>query len=45
MISGDKNIWIVKPAALSRGRGIRTFDDLEQLLFYVMGKDDTDWVA
>ena len=32
-------MWIVKPAGLSRARGIRTYDDLDDLLKYVMGKD------
>ncbi|KRX07850.1 hypothetical protein PPERSA_10134 [Pseudocohnilembus persalinus] len=43
-MNGDQNIWIVKPAGMSRGRGIKSFNDLEQLLFYVMGKQ-AQWVA
>jgi tubulin monoglycylase TTLL3/8 len=39
-----KNIWIVKPAKLSRGRGIKVFNDLEQLLFYIMGREKMEWV-
>ena len=35
-----KNLWIVKPSAKSRGRGIQTFRDLDKLLEYV-GVTDT----
>jgi tubulin monoglycylase TTLL3/8 len=30
-----KNLWIVKPSAKSRGRGIQTFRDVDKLLEYV----------
>ena len=33
--SATKNMWIVKPAAKSRGRGICTFNHLGQLLRYI----------
>ena len=33
-----ENIWIVKPASLSRGRGIKTFDDIYEILDYIIGK-------
>jgi tubulin monoglycylase TTLL3/8 len=37
--SQAKNMWIVKPAAKSRGRGIMAFNDLRKLLAYVeLGK-------
>jgi len=37
--STAKNMWIVKPAAKSRGRGIMAFNDLRKLLAYVeLGK-------
>lgn len=34
LINGRSNLWIVKPAAKSRGRGIETFNDLHKLLKY-----------
>ena len=34
-VSGSKNLWIVKPSAKSRGRGIQTFNDIGKLLDYV----------
>ncbi|EGR29884.1 tubulin-tyrosine ligase family protein, putative [Ichthyophthirius multifiliis] len=43
-LNGKSNIWIVKPSGLSRGRGIRTFNKLEQLLQYVSGKE-LGWIT
>lgn len=34
-MSGANNIWIVKPAGKSRGRGIELFDNLDRLFEYV----------
>lgn len=42
-INGSKNIWIVKPAGLSRGRGIRIFNNLGDIHNYSRGKDN-NWV-
>lgn len=42
-INGQKNIWIVKPAGLSRGRGIKLFDCMADIHNYSKGKDTT-WV-
>lgn len=45
--SVSKNVWIVKPAGMSRGRGIRVFNDLERLLEYadVENHKECQWVA
>jgi tubulin monoglycylase TTLL3/8 len=40
-----ENIWIVKPASRSRGRGIKAFSDIDEILEYVVGRDDIQWVA
>lgn len=37
-INGMNNVWIVKPAGKSRGRGIRLFNDMEALTAYVKGE-------
>ncbi|KAG3206588.1 hypothetical protein PC128_g604 [Phytophthora cactorum] len=45
--SSSQNVWIVKPAGMSRGRGIRVFNDLDQLLEYVDVENhkECQWVA
>jgi len=43
-INGDKNIWIVKPAGLSRGRGIACFKNLIEIQDYVKGKE-AQWIV
>lgn len=43
-INGDKNIWIVKPAGLSRGRGIQVFSNLSDISAYT-GVKKTNWIV
>ena len=43
-INGDKNIWIAKPAGLSRGRGIQVFSTIEEIEEYTRGKDH-NWIV
>ena len=43
-LNGEKNIWIVKPAGLSRGRGIECFRNLVEIQDYVKGKE-AQWVV
>ena len=38
-LNGSKNIWIVKPAFLSRGRGIKCLSKFNDILNYSLGKD------
>lgn len=43
-MNGTKNIWIVKPAGLSRGRGIATYNNLVEILDHV-GSKESQWVV
>lgn len=43
-MNGVKNIWIVKPAGLSRGRGIATYNNLVEILDHVNSKE-SQWVV
>jgi len=43
-LNGEKNIWIVKPAGLSRGRGISCFKNLIEIQDYVKGKE-SQWIV
>ena len=43
-MNGTKNIWIVKPAGLSRGRGIATYNNLVEILDHVDSKE-SQWVV
>lgn len=43
-INGDKNIWILKPAGLSRGRGIQVFSNLDDIRSHIYLKE-SNWIA
>lgn len=44
---GYNNLWIVKPAAKSRGRGIMTFSNINKLLKYIEAGNglSTQWIV
>ena len=35
IMNGNKNIWIMKPSGLSRGRGIKCVNSLNEILFFI----------
>jgi Tubulin-tyrosine ligase family. len=39
-----KNVWIVKPAGLSRGRGIACYNNLAEIIEHIKIRD-VDWVV
>lgn len=43
-LNGIRNLWIVKPAGLSRGRGIRIFNKLMEINDYTKNKEQ-QWVV
>jgi hypothetical protein len=44
---GQRNVWVLKPAGKSRGRGIRVFNRLDQIMHYIGEETPEDhlWVA
>lgn len=38
-LNTGKNLWIIKPSGLSRGRGIKVFSKLDEMLHYVISSD------
>ena len=43
-LARESNIWIVKPAGLSRGRGICCYNNLHDILDHIKIKE-SEWVA
>jgi len=43
-ISGDQNLWIVKPGFSSRGRGIVVLNKYNDILKYVRESRGRNWV-
>ncbi|CAD8207332.1 unnamed protein product [Paramecium octaurelia] len=44
-ISKGENIWVTKPCGLSRGRGVKYFKEIEDILAYTFGAKDVNFVA
>ncbi|EGR30772.1 tubulin-tyrosine ligase family protein, putative [Ichthyophthirius multifiliis] len=42
-INGEDNIWIIKPAGLSRGRGITCYNNLIEILDHMKSKE-SQWI-
>lgn len=43
-MTGHNNIWILKPAGLSRGRGITTYNNLIEIQDHMKTKE-SQWIA
>ena len=43
MLNGYRNMWMLKPAGLSRGRGIQVFNSLNEIMGYTRHKEQ-QWV-
>jgi tubulin monoglycylase TTLL3/8 len=39
-----RNVWIIKPAGMSRGRGIRCYDNLTEIFDHIRVKE-SEWIA
>lgn len=42
-INGFRNVWIIKPAGLSRGRGIDCYNSLQEIDNHI--HQDGEWIA
>lgn len=43
-LNGVRNMWMLKPAGLSRGRGIQVLDSLTEIMS-ITGKKEQQWVV
>jgi len=44
-ISVGMNVWVIKPCGLSRGRGVKYYTELDELLPYVACSPKVEFVA
>ncbi|KAK3286262.1 hypothetical protein CYMTET_6171 [Cymbomonas tetramitiformis] len=44
-MDGMYNVWIVKPGGKSRGRGIQTFNSIEDIQKYISTGEDDRWIV
>lgn len=42
---GEQNLWILKPAGLSRGRGIEIYNNYSKIIEKVENKRKMQWVV
>ena len=44
-LTDNRNLWIIKPGAQSRGRGIEIHSDIEEMMSRMRASGKTIWVV